>query len=131
MFGLILAYCSRSIMLHNMIMHCDTDSNYLKKNALKRKFMRKKSRTIVITNGKIWKQSLETRAELSVLRTYVENQAKLELILLYRNQNIYKPKSRAARTVYRHIFLRFYKIIVSFFSSLFKMQTKLDQTVLY
>ena len=32
------------------------------------------------------------------------------------HQNINKPKSRAARTVYGPIFLPFYKIIVSFFS---------------
>ena len=30
-----------------------------------------------------WKDSLETRAELAVLWTYVENQAMLEPILLY------------------------------------------------
>ena len=34
------------------------------------------------------------------------------------HQNINKPKSRAARTVYGLIFLPFYKIIVSFFSFL-------------
>ena len=33
-------------------------------------------------------------------------------------QNVNKPKSRAARTVYGLIFLPFYKIIVSFFSFL-------------
>ena len=32
------------------------------------------------------------------------------------DQNVNKPKSRAARTVNGHIFLPFYKIIVSFFS---------------
>ena len=34
------------------------------------------------------------------------------------HQNVNKPKSRAARTVYGLIFLPFYKIIVSFFSFL-------------
>ena len=34
------------------------------------------------------------------------------------HQNVNKPKSRAARTVYGLIFLLFYKIIVSFFSFL-------------
>ena len=57
--------------------------------------------------------SLETRAEPAVLRTYVENQAILEPILLYRAS---KCKQRAARTVYEPVFLPFYKIIVSFFS---------------
>ena len=32
------------------------------------------------------------------------------------HQNVNKPKSRAARTVYEPIFIPFYKIIVSFFS---------------
>ena len=59
--------------------------------------------------------SLETRAELAVLRPYVENQAILEPILLYRTSKCNKLKSRAARTVYGLIFLPFCKIIVSFF----------------
>ena len=58
---------------------------------------------------------METRAELAVLHSYVENQAILEPILLYRDQNVNKTKSRAARTVNGPIFLPFYKIIVSFF----------------
>ena len=63
------------------------------------------------------KDSLETRAELAILRTDVENQAILEPILLYRASK-YKSKSRAVRTVSGLIFLPFHKIIVSFFSFL-------------
>ena len=62
----------------------------------------------------LWKHG---PAKLAVLRSYVENQAILEPILLYRgDQNINKPKSLAARTVHEPIFLPFNKIIVSFFS---------------
>ena len=71
--------------------------------------------------------SLETRAEPAVLRTYVENQAILEPILLYRVSKCKQSKEQAARTVYGLIFLPFYKTIVRFF--LF-YQTKQDQTVL-
>ena len=46
------------------------------------------------------------------------------------HQNVDKPKSRAARTVYELIFLPFYKTIVCFFLFYIKMQTKQDQTVL-
>ena len=55
---------------------------------------------------------------MAVLRTYVKKQAILESVLLYRHQNVNKPKRRAARTVYGVIFLPFYKIIISFFSFL-------------
>ena len=68
--------------------------------------------------------------ELAVLRTYVENKAMLEPILLYGHQNVNKAKSRATRTIYGAIFLPFYKIVVSFFLFSVKMQTKQDQTVL-
>ena len=62
---------------------------------------------------------------------YVENQAILEPILLYRASKCKQTKEQAARTVYGPIFLPFYKIIVSFFF-LFsvKMLIKQDQTVL-
>ena len=46
------------------------------------------------------------------------------------HQNVNKAKSRVARTVYGLMFLPFYKIIVSFFSFLWQVQTKQDQTVL-
>ena len=75
--------------------------------------------------------SLETRAEMALLRAYVENTK------LYQNpfffighQNVNKPKSRAARTFYGLIFLPLYKIIVRFFLFYVKMQIKQDQTVL-
>ena len=64
------------------------------------------------------KDSLETGAELSVLCTYVETQAILEHILLYRASKCKQTKSRAVRTVYGLIFLPFYIIIVSLFSFL-------------
>ena len=63
--------------------------------------------------------SLQTRAKLAVLRTYVENQAMLEPALLYRASKCKQnkvAKRRAARTVHGLIFLPFYKIVVSFFS---------------
>ena len=62
------------------------------------------------------KDSLGTRAKLVVLRTYVENQAILEPILLYFVSKCKQTKCRGARTVYGPIFLPFYKIIVGFFS---------------
>ena len=62
------------------------------------------------------KDSLETRAEMAIPRSYVENQAILEPFFFTGHQNVNKPKRRVARTVYEPIFLPFYKIIVSFFS---------------
>ena len=76
------------------------------------------------------KDSLETRAELAVLRTYVENHAILEPILLYRASNVNKLNSRAVRTAYGPTFLPFYKILVSFFHFSVKIQSKQDQAVL-
>ena len=69
---------------------------------------------------------------MAVRHTYVENQAKLSKVskvskvsnqakqgsnpfFFTGQQNVNKPKSRAARTVYGLIFLPFYNIIVSFF----------------
>ena len=64
------------------------------------------------------KDSLETRAELAVLRTYVENQAILEPILLYRASKCKQTKEQGSEDcLWTHIFT-FYKIIVSFFSLL-------------
>ena len=62
--------------------------------------------------------SLESRAELAVLRIYVEDQAILEPILLYWASKGKQTKEWAARTVYGLIFLPFYKILFSFFSFL-------------
>ena len=36
-------------------------------------------------------------------------------VFIPRHQNVNKPKSKAARTVYRPLFVSFYKITVSFF----------------
>ena len=62
--------------------------------------------------------SLETRTELAVPCTYVENQAILEPILLYRTSKCKQTKEQASKDCYGLIFLHFYKIIVSFFSFL-------------
>ena len=49
--------------------------------------------------------SLETRAELAVLRTYVENQAILELILLYRASKCKETKEQGSEDcLWTHIF---------------------------
>ena len=53
------------------------------------------------------KDSLETQAELAVLRSYVENQAILEPILLNRASKCKQTKGRAARTVYGPVFFTF------------------------
>ena len=64
------------------------------------------------------KQSLETRAELVVLRTYVENKAILEPILLYWASKCKQTKEQGSEDcLWTHIFT-FFKIIVSFFSFL-------------
>ena len=61
--------------------------------------------------------SLETRAELAILCTYVENQAILEPILLYQGLKCKQTKEQSNKDcLWTHIF-PFYKIIVSFFSS--------------
>ena len=62
--------------------------------------------------------SLETRAELAVLRTYVENQAIPESILLYRASKRKQTKEQSSKDCLRTHILPFYKIIVSFFSFL-------------
>ena len=64
------------------------------------------------------KHSLETQAELAVLRTYVEKQAIIEPILLYRVSKCKQTKEQGSEDcLWTHIFT-FYKIIVSFFSFL-------------
>ena len=76
------------------------------------------------------KVSLETRVELAVIRTYVENQAILEPIIFYRVSKCKQTKEQGSEDcLWTHIFT-IYKIIVSFFLSYVKMQTKQDQTVL-
>ena len=72
----------------------------------------KRALTIVTRN------SLETRAELAALSTYVENQAMLEPILLYRASKCKQTKEQGSGDCsWTHIFT-FYKIIFSFFSFL-------------
>ena len=44
-----------------------------------------------------WKDSLETRAELAVLRNYVENLAMLEPILLYRASKCKQTKEQGSK----------------------------------
>ena len=54
---------------------------------------------------KKWKDSLETLAELAVLRSYVENQAILEPILLYRASKCKQTKERGSQDCsWTHIF---------------------------
>ena len=51
------------------------------------------------------KDSLETRAELAVQRTYVENQAILEPILLYRASRCEQTKKQGSNDcLWTHIF---------------------------
>ena len=84
--------------------------------------------------------SLETRAELAVLRSYVENQAileprmlksLLEPILLYRVQKCKQTKEHGREDcLWTHIFTFFIRLLSAFFFFSVKMQTKQDQTVL-
>ena len=60
-----------------------------------------------------WKHGLNWLFYSLKLRTKL-----FENSFFIRHQNVNKPKSRAARTVYVPIFLPFYKIIVSIFSFL-------------
>ena len=70
------------------------------------------------------KHSLEILAKLAVLRTYVENQAILELILLYRDSVCKQIKDQCSEEcLWTHIFTLF-KIIVSFFLFYVELQTK-------
>ena len=48
--------------------------------------------------------SLETRAEIAVLRTYVENQAIREPILLYRGSKCKQTKEQGRDCLWTHIF---------------------------
>ena len=60
---------------------------------------------LFIHSHKKRKDSLETRAELAVLRTYVENQAILELILLYRASKCKQTKEQGSEDcLWTHIF---------------------------
>ena len=58
---------------------------------------------------KKWKDSLETRAELAVLRIYVENRAILETILLYRSSKCKQIKEQGSEDcLWTHIFAFLY-----------------------
>ena len=66
-----------------------------------------------------WSQetdSLETRAKLAVLRTYVENQAIQKPILFYRGSKRKQTREQGIEDCLRTHIFTFYKIIVSFFS---------------
>ena len=76
------------------------------------------------------KDSLETWAELDVLGTYVENQAILEPILLYRASKYKQTKEQgSADCLWTHIFT-FIRLLSDFFLFYVKMQTKQDQTAI-
>ena len=75
---------------------------------------------------------VELAVELAVLRSYVENQAILELILLYRASKCKQTKQRARQRglfmdSYFSLFIRLLSVLVFLYV---KMQTKQDQTVL-
>ena len=61
------------------------------------------------------KDSLETRAELAVLHSYVENQAILEPILLYRTSKCKQTKEQDSEYCLWTYIFTFYEIIVSYF----------------
>ena len=75
--------------------------------------------------------SLETRVELPVLRTYVENQVILEPILLYWASKCKQIKEQGSKDcLWSHIFYLFIRLLSDFFLFCVKMLTKQDQTVL-
>ena len=77
----------------------------------------KVSRCILAQSHKkqiVWKQGLNWSFYALILRTKLSQNS----FFFTWHQNVNKPRSRAARTVYGLIFLLFYKIIVSFFSFL-------------
>ena len=62
------------------------------------------------------KDSLKTRAKLAVLRTYVENQAMLEPILLYRASKCKQTKEQGSEDcLWTNIFTFFIRLLSSFF----------------
>ena len=75
--------------------------------------------------------SLEMRAELVVLCIYVENQAILEPILLYRGSKCKQTKEQGSKDcLLTHIFTFLEHYCQLFFLFSVKMQTKQDQTML-
>ena len=73
------------------------------------------------------KDSLEKRAEPVVLRSHVENQAKVEPILPYRASKCKQTQKQGIRTVYEPTFLPFYEIFNSLFRSRVKIRSSQDQ----
>ena len=70
---------------------------------------------------------METRAELAVLCSYVENQAMLEPILLYWASRCKQTKEQGSENGLRtHIFIFSWDYCQLFFFSSVKMQTKQD-----
>ena len=73
---------------------------HLNENSVRIKNSFKEHFTIVIGT-----YSLETRAEPAVLRTYVENQARLEPILIYRASKYKQTKEQGSQDcLWTHIF---------------------------
>ena len=82
----------------------------------------------LVVNIVIRADSLETPAELAVLRTYVDNQVIPEPILLYWTSKCKLTKEQGSEDcLWSHIFGL---ILSAFFLFYVKMQTKQDQTVL-
>ena len=60
---------------------------------------------VSLHSHKKWKDSLETQAELAVLRSHVENQAMLEPIRLYRASKCKQTKEQDSEDcLWTHIF---------------------------
>ena len=76
----------------------------------------------VISVHKKRKDSMETRAKLAVLCTFGKTKLYKNPFFFIVYQNVEKPWSRAAKTVYETIFLPFYVVIISFFLFTIKMQ---------
>ena len=67
-------------------------------------------------SSKKWNDGLETRAELTVLITYIENQAILESTRLYRVSKCKKTKEQDSKNCYRYFYLFMRLLSVPFFS---------------
>ena len=70
---------------------------------------------------------VEIRAELAVLRTYIENQAILEPILLYRASKCKQTKEQGSEDC---LWIHIFTLLTAFFLFYVKMETKQDETVL-
>ena len=74
--------------------------------------------------------NLEAWAKLAVLHTYVENQAIVEPILLYRASKCTNQRAWQRGLFMDSYFHLFIRLLSAFFLYYAKMQTKQDQTVL-